>query len=157
MIPITKLKFTMSLLLLIAIGCKNKTEQQKIAAKTKAYTAVITKPDYDSLITTPCALVLYPTMQQINKMKKEDGEDFFTIVDDNQFYLAGCQTYLDSVKFKTIVKDSKGTLAFKIANNQLYKLKLGSLSWSIILFDGKTKPHKADITMFDDDFKSYIK
>lgn len=154
----SKLKLTTLLLPLFAIACKNKTAQQQQAViKTKAENTSLAKKDYDSLITTPIALVLYPTGHQIDSMKKKDGEDFYTIVDDDQFYLADCQKYLDSVKLKTLVKDSKGVMAFKTQSNQVYKLRLDTMSWSVILFNGKSKPYSADITLFADEYKQYMK
>src|SRR5262245_48637012 len=33
--------------------------------------------DYD------CAIIIYPTDKQINEMKIADGEDFYTVADDN--------------------------------------------------------------------------
>ena len=158
MISASKFIYFLSCILAVAFftACKNKTVSQKAIVEKKSR-PVTSKNDYDSLITTPCALVLYPTDKQIDSMKKKDGEDFYTIADDNQFYMANCLEYLDSVKLKTITKDSKGVLAFKTQNNQLYKLKLDTLSWSVILFNGKTKPYHTDITLFQDDYRSYMK
>ena len=65
--------------------------------------------------------------------------------------------YLDSVKAKRIVKETKGTLAFRTNKGQILKVNLDTLYWDIILFNGKSKPIKADMTSIQDDYKSYMK
>src|SRR5438105_11642192 len=46
----------------------------------------LTSPSNDTLksqrINFDCALVIYPTKEQIETMKNESGEDFFTIAED---------------------------------------------------------------------------
>jgi hypothetical protein len=143
-------------LFMLIVACKNKT-QHVATAKKQTQVNLVMKKQFDTLINTPCALVIYPTDHQLDSMKKKDGEDFYTIVDDDQFYLADCLQYLDTVKLKTIVKQSKGIIAFKTLDNQLYKFDLDTLSWSVILFNGKTKPTTPDITDFKSGYRSYMK
>lgn len=39
----------------------------------------------------------------------------------------------------------------------MYKMNLDNLYWAVILFNGKSKPVKADITNVTDDYKAYMK
>lgn len=158
MISASKLIYVFAIALTIsAIACKNKKTPQQSTVEQKSTATTFTKKDYDTLITTPGALVLYPTDHQIDSMKKKDGEDFYTGADDYQFYLANCRQYLDSVKLKTIVKHASGVVAFKTQSNQLYKFRLDTLSWNLILFNGKAKPNRADITDIEGEYKKYMK
>lgn len=139
---------------LSTFGCQSNTK--KVVIKTTAH-AIVSKTNYDTLITAPCAVLVYPTLKKIDSMKKKDGEDFYTIADDNQFYMGGSISYLDSVKVKQIVKDSKGILAFRTNTGQIFKTRLDTLYWDIILFNGKDKPIHADMMIIENDYKNYMK
>ncbi|MDB4924761.1 MAG: hypothetical protein JWR23_817 [Mucilaginibacter sp.] len=92
-------------------------------------------------------------------MKREvkDSDDFYTVADDNQYYMGTSIKFLDSVKTKMITRDAKGSLTFRTKAGKIFKTKLDSLQWNILLFNGKEKPINADITMIQDDYKSYMK
>ncbi len=56
-----------------------------------------------------CAILIYPTSEQIDEMKKNEGEeDFYIGADDSNWYQAMAIEKIDSVGIKTI--DSKRTL-----------------------------------------------
>jgi len=143
-------------LITLSFACNNKTSKKTIA-KSSNSVAIIQSNGYDSLITSPCALLVYPTLHKIDSMKKKDGQDFYTAADDNQYYMGMSIEYLDSVKAKRIVKETKGTLAFRTNKGQIFKVNLDTLYWDIILFNGKSKPIHPDMTMIQDDYKSYMK
>jgi hypothetical protein len=144
-------------------ACQSKKPTEDKAGKPDSVTVkpvVMAKQnDLDTLIATPCALLVYPTEQQIDDMKKsyKDSDDFYTAADDNQFYMGMSIEFLDSVKLKTIARGAKGKVTFKTNTGQTFNTQLAPLQWSIILFDGKSKPQNADITMLQDDYKAYMK
>jgi hypothetical protein len=49
------------------------------------------------LVDFDCAILIYPTDEQIDEMKKEFGEDFYTIADDNLWYLGQAIGIIDSM------------------------------------------------------------
>ena len=71
--------------------------------------------DYD------CAILIYPTDEQIEEMKKTVGEeDFYTIADDSQFYQGTAIGMIDSVGIKT-----------KTVNGQFLRLKGNEKTWDL--------------------------
>jgi hypothetical protein len=111
----------------------------------------------NKVITSPCAVYINPTIRQIDSMKtKGDSNDFYTIADDNQYYMYLSSQYLDSLKVRQINAESKGTMAFKTQSGQVFKVRLDTLYWGLILFNGKSQPIIADITDVDIDYKKYM-
>jgi hypothetical protein len=94
----------------------------------------------------------------ISKLKKSYSEDHYnTIVDDNQNYMDESLTYLDSVKTKQTQRESSGSVTFKTTAGKIFKMKLDTLGWAILLFNGTDKPIFADMTVFADNYKAYMK
>jgi len=111
-----------------------------------------------NVIDFPCAVIIEPDDKTIDHLKKINSEDDYnTIVDDNEFYISESTTFLDSVKLKEIQKYSKGSVVFKTAAGGIYSLKLDSIPWGVILFNGNNKPVKVDITDIEDSYHSYMK
>jgi hypothetical protein len=130
-------------------------KEEKISKKSKSTTKSVNQ---DSLIDFPCAVLVYPSSQTIALLKKTGSDnDFYTAADDNQYYMSQCIDYLDSVKTKKITRESKGVASFKAITGKTYKIQLDSLYWGVLLFNGKSKPIEADITMIQDDYNSYMK
>lgn len=68
-----------------------------------------------------CAILVYPTDEQIEEMKKEVGEeDFYTIADDAQFYQGTAIGMIDSVGIRTTT-----------ANKQFLRLKGQAKTWDL--------------------------
>jgi hypothetical protein len=88
---------------------------------------------------------------------KSDSTDFYTAADDNEYYMASCGKYLNSLKVKQISKESRGVLLFKARSSKIFKMGLDTLYWGIILFNGKTKPIVADMTDIVGDYHRYMK
>ena len=145
---------TFLFLILALTACKNSGTKKRSAKKHVTKTEIA--KGYDSLITTPCAVLIYPTLYQIDTMKKHQGEDFYTGADDYEYYMSQSGSFLDSVKEKQVIKSAKGILAFKTNTGEIFRLKLDTLYWSILLFNGRSAPVKADITAFGDNYKKYM-
>ena len=114
-------------------------------------------PQKLNTITFPCAIFVRPNLEKIEKLKKENPEDYSTIVDDNEFYMATSGDYLDSVKLKRIEIQSAGSISFKATNGTAFEIDLDSIYWGIILFNGNLKPLQGDITYINGDYESYMK
>jgi len=151
------------ILTVFIVSCKHSTKTNKTAVQHKP-TLLTRKVDSvvnvknDTTIDYPCAVVIYPSVKAISKLKKTYSEDDYnTIVDDNQNYMDESLTYLDSVKTKKIQRESIGTVSFKTASGDIFEMKLDTLGWAVLLFNGKNKPIQADMTVFADNYKTYMK
>ncbi len=111
-----------------------------------------------NLLAAPGAVVVNPSFRMIDKMKKENkADDYNTVVDDNVWYMSQSEQYLDSVKAKKIPRESEGVIKFRTESGKIYTMKLNTLFFGIILFNGKDKPMIADMTDIGDDYQKYMK
>jgi hypothetical protein len=85
-----------------------------------------------------------------------DSAEFYTAADDNQYYMGTSIQFLDSVKTQTVTRDAEGTVTFKTNTGQTFKTPLRKLQWNIVLFNGHDKPKIVDITMIEEDYRSYM-
>lgn len=149
-------------------GCTNKNRTatpQEDSINSKPASSTLTPDEYnafynsDSTVAAPdliidfdCAVLIYPTAEDINEMKKEYGEeDFYIVADDNNWYQGKAIEKLDSVGIKTTTIDGD-SLRFKgIEKTWRFDLKRDSLSgWNIILFNRRKGPQvisTVDITI----------
>ncbi|MFI5159038.1 MAG: hypothetical protein ACHQF4_09230 [Sphingobacteriales bacterium] len=144
----------------ILVSCRYNDNKASIPHKSILLThkANAVYKDNDMVIDFPCAVVVFPSDKAINKLKKSYSEgDYNTIIDDNLNYMDESLTYLDSVKTKKVERKSNGMIAFKTASGERYEVKLDTLSWAILLFNGKNKPIQADMTVFADNYQTYMK
>ena len=154
--------FEQAIILLIVLffsACRNNSSTEEIT-ETDSNIVKSAVSNKDTLISEPCALLIYPTLKQIDELRESSGNDsigFYTAADDNQYYMWMSKTFLDSVKTKTFAKNATGSATFKANTGRLFKLGLDSLQWSIVLFNGTDEPKNADITMIDEDDRSYMK
>lgn len=110
------------------------------------------------LLSQPGAVIVNPSSRQIDNMKKGQSDaDYDTVVDDNVFYMSESEHYLDSLKIYKINRESEGIMRFKTIQGKVYTLKLDTLYFDIVLFNGKDKPRHANITDMRDELKRYMK
>ncbi|HWA32490.1 MAG TPA: hypothetical protein VG737_00090 [Cyclobacteriaceae bacterium] len=109
--------------------------------------------DYD------CAVLVYPTEDQIAAMEKEYGDDFYTVADDAQFYQATAIEKLDSAGITQLVSNSKRYLKFQ-GNSREWTLdvrKRGAPEWNVIFFKKEKQPKIAyAIDVNSDSIRSYF-
>jgi hypothetical protein len=106
-----------------------------------------------------CAVLVYPTDDQIEEMKKEYGDDFYTVADDGQFYQAAAIEKLDSAGITQFVSNVKRYARFKGAGREwlLDVRKRDFPEWNIILFSKEKAPkivYSIDLTT--DSIKTYF-
>jgi hypothetical protein len=92
-------------------------------------------------IDNDCALLISPTLERIESMKKEYGEDFFTIADDATYYQGMAIGLLDSMKIKTVSTD-KANVKF-IGTSKSWTLNIarkGFPAWNLIFFKRSKEP-----------------
>ncbi len=109
--------------------------------------------DYD------CAVLIYPTEDQIASMEKEYGDDFYTVADDAQFYQAAAIEKLDSAGIRQLVSNSKRYLKF-IGTSREWTLDVrrkGAPEWNVIFFKKDKQPKVAyAIDVNSDSIQSYF-
>lgn len=108
-------------------------------------------------ITQPTAIVVIPSNRLITKYQQQYKDDFTTIVEDDTYYISQSEHYLDSVKINKLEHESEGSVNFKTPAGQVYEMKLDTLFFGIILFNGKDRPISADIVDLQTDYNKYMK
>ncbi|RKR82344.1 hypothetical protein BDD43_2520 [Mucilaginibacter gracilis] len=146
-------------LLLLLMACHQQQVKTTIVTDSTKVVTKVSSPVDTNLITQPCAVVIEPSIKLIDKVKKrhQNKEDYNTIVDDNVYYMSQSEHYLDSVKAKKVERDSEGAITFKTLRGQTYVMKLDTIFFGVMLFNGKGKPIMADITDLQADYQKYMK
>jgi hypothetical protein len=150
-----------TLIVLTFISCNQNSETKTAETSTDSVSAETRKQKTivppDTIITTPCAIMIEPTSEQIDSLKGGNEEDFYTIADDNAFYMSGVTKLLDSTKTTTIYREAIGKIIFKLPNDKTIDINLSEFYWGALLFNGKTEPIKADITDIGTEYTRYMK
>lgn len=94
--------FFSNIYLLFSISCK---KNENIAIKTKPKDTLFLKEDTILFIT--------PSEKKIEELKKQYGEDFYTIADDANYYYSNATEYLDSLKIKYANYNENVVIALK--------------------------------------------
>lgn len=110
-------------------------------------------------IATDCAILIYPTDEQIAEMKKSEGEEnFATIVDDSNWYQALAIDAIDSVG---ITKEGAERQFLKLVgdkNSWTLDIRKKNLpSWNLIFFKRSKAPEVVPTVMLTKEkVKSYF-
>jgi hypothetical protein len=105
-----------------------------------------------------CAVLIYPTHQQVEEMKKTEGEDeFYTIADDANFYQTRAIQFLDSARIKTVGTQKQFVKFVSGGSTWTLDVRKKNLpGWNLILFNTKKAPQPtAAVNMTYDLVKSY--
>jgi len=107
---------------------------------------------------TPGAVIVRPNMRQINAKKNKYGSDVFgTVLNAGMLYMYESQHYLDSIQAYKVERETEGVMKFKTTKGEIYTLKLDTLFYDIILFNGKDKPVYADMGNMAGSYAGYMK
>lgn len=140
--------------LLVISACHqtaNKTDGTKPADTATSY------PD-TMLMNKPGAVIVRPNMRQINAKKNKYGSDVFgTVLNAGMLYMYESQHYLDSIQAYKVERETEGVMKFKTTKGEIYTLKLDTLFYDIILFNGKDKPVYADMGNMLKSYSDYMK
>jgi len=112
------------------------------------------------IVSATSAVFYYPDSAQIERRKKEIGEDTFYIgADDYAFYLDQCYNYFKGVELKTTEAKEVKYIKFVKADNTSTWVKLDTLPdlWGVFLFKPQKEPRLADMIAIEDDYKDYYK
>ncbi len=111
------------------------------------------------IIDQTCAVFVSADSLQIEKKKKEFGDDFYVVADDYMYYLYETRIFLDSMKLKIVNCDSKKFLKFVYASQkpELIDLRNSDRLWEVYLFDPKRKSKAIDIIMIKEAYTDFFK
>lgn len=153
------LKYSPLLLMFAACGYMSKKVTVTDTIKVKL-TRVGKQTGIDTgLLAEPGAVIIQPSARLIDIIKKENpkDDDYDAILDDDVRYMSQSEDFLDSLKVKKVQRESEGSMKFKALSGKVYTMKLDTMFFGIILFNGKDKPINADIVEIQDDFDRYMK
>jgi len=153
----------------VFLSCGKTKETKSDSLKTASDTTKATEFDYDALfklesylaseqsdtskvqtIDFDCAVFIYPTDEQIEELKKTEGEDnFYVGADDSNFYQSQAIQLLDSVGIKTADPEKKQFLKFiGSQNNWTLDIRKKNLpAWNLIFFKKDKAPQVTPTTM----------
>ena len=152
--------FKYVLLLMILSACNSDVKKADTDTLSRIGVDTISKSPMAEigLFTKPVAVIITPSERLINKVKHTmDGASYNSVVDDNGFYLSESLKYLDSVKAYKVERESEGSIKFKTLSGTTYEMKLDTVFFGVMLFNGKDKPVMADMTMLKGDYQKYMK
>lgn len=111
----------------------------------------------DEIVSKPCAVFIMPTSEMIDSLQQADEDTYNIVLDDNMYYLGLTREYLDSLQISTLDTVAEGNLKFKTNKNEVFEFDLSQNAWQVILFNGKNKPIKLNITDSEIEIKKYLK
>lgn len=137
------------------------TISKKKVANKKTDIAEISKNRLDTIvIKNQTAIIIEPTDKQIEKRKKEVGEeDFYIGADDYMWYLDESTETFRKYKLNVLNIENGEIIKFEMenGNNAILELSGEEELWQIYLFDPKLKPKKIDMTDSENEYKTYFK
>jgi hypothetical protein len=107
----------------------------------------ITRTDLQ-VVDSTCAVIIYPTDEQLDNLKFETGDRFMELADAYSYYQGRAIEMLDSINIGT-VEGEKRYIAFKKTKSKLSELdmrKEGAPAWNLIFFKTKKDPEIISIT-----------
>ncbi|PTQ95060.1 hypothetical protein C8P68_106275 [Mucilaginibacter yixingensis] len=106
----------------------------------------------------PIAIIVSPSERLMTEKQKElDTATYNTSVDDDVWYQSEAGRYLDSIKAPQASRESEGVLRFKTTTGAVYAMRIDTLFFGVILFNGKNKPISADVTDMGSAYSRYMK
>jgi hypothetical protein len=100
------------------------------------------------MVDSTCAVIIYPTDEQINALKTEHPEDFMNLADTYSYYQGSAIELLDSIDIGTINAE-KRYLTFKGKKSRSWKLDIrkdGAPAWNLIFFNTGKEPQIISVT-----------
>lgn len=107
-----------------------------------------------------CAIIVYPTIEQIDEMKKEYGEeDFYIVADDNNWYQSQAISIIDSIGVKVITINKRFVRLKGVQTTWDLDVRKKNLpAWNLIFFKTDKKPKiAAPINLTVDEVRDYYR
>ncbi|HWY37665.1 MAG TPA: hypothetical protein VNY73_03835, partial [Bacteroidia bacterium] len=124
----------------------------------KSYVVPLGKDQDITVIKSSCAIFINPSDEQVERMKKENGEeDFATIADDQVYYTSEALNFLKNNKFDCITPDTR-FLKFVTPDSEFVfdTRALVSYGWLSILFNSDSLPKIVSPADMEATYKTYV-
>jgi len=155
-----------SLILLGSCSSKTEKESQKrhsnpMGSKSHSNTSAVKKASLnnDTLIVNEKSVVIYqPDSLTMERLKVKMGEeDFYTVADDNAFYISTSIQHLKKLKIPMLNLEGKKIIQFTAIDKKPVIMRIDTITGlgNIYLFEPGKQPYKADITSMDTEAKAY--
>ena len=137
------------------------SDSSKVETIQKYLPPNTTSANGDTLIVYRKAAVFYePDSSKIAKRRKAVGEDDFNAgVEDYAYYLNAAHDFLYGTKLTQLDAKDRQFIRFVSINKSEQTVKIDTLSelWGIYFFDPAQKAKQVDMTMIEEEYKSYFK
>ncbi len=111
-------------------------------------------------VDSDAVIIVYPDSMQVEQMKKEDGDDFYTVADDAQYYQSQTMQMCDSVKIKYLIPQ-KRYIRFESKTKTIYfdTRAKAPQGWITLLFRTDSLPRIVSVfdVISDSNLKAYFK
>ena len=117
------------------------------AARSLAHTPAQLRAPHPAEVTVaaPCAVLYSPDAARIVQMKRLGPlSDFYTVANDNLYYLATTRDYLQQRRIKVLDTDVR-RVRFVRPNGTPVRVVAIPMGWGLLLFNGRTAPVKGDL------------
>ena len=104
---------------------------------------VAVKPAEIQTVDSTCAILIYPTEEQLAELKTEYGDNFQTVASDNIYYHGMAIQMLDSINVETVTANARYINFKGRTGTQAWTLdirKEGAPPWNLIFFHRNKKP-----------------
>ena len=112
---------------------------------------------HEDLVNFKCAVVVSPNEDKFNVDKSSYESSNDSLATEMQLYLGEALHYLDSSGTKILARKSKGEIVFQLKTGKKVMKSLSSYAWQIIFFNGFDEPKEVDMSIFDKEYRSYMK
>jgi hypothetical protein len=152
-------------LILLTVACTATKERNAVSEnkppkeKLLSYRDTIVETDSTFEIGKACAVFFSPSDAELERLKKEIGEeDYFITMDDYMWYFSESSTFLEEKGLKTITTSEK-SVHVHLLNGSIKTFYPGdtTIGWSPLLFDGKNTIKKTDLVNIQPDYDALFK
>jgi hypothetical protein len=146
------------ILFFLAASCTTEPDQKTENVAASNVPASVNTDTLDISLTT--AVMYEPDSGAIAKRKKEIGEENFLIgADDYLNYMHLSSEFFEKEKFNIIHAKTKNVLRFTLSNGSKNIIRLDTVPelWGVYLFSPGQHPKLIDMTVTEDEYKTYFK
>ena len=128
------------------------------AMQIESYLVKGSDQDKTTVITAKCAVYVSPDIETLSAMRKEYGDDYFTIADDANWYMSESSRTLDSLGVKQ--ENIQTRYVQCLINGSQYTIDLNAetgLYWKLFFFNPNKKPRVMSMArLWPDTVRAYF-
>ena len=145
-----KLRWVVPLLMAGCVGSGDAPAGEEIATSAGAASGEQPAARDTASYNVPIVLLVSPDSQEIERLKQQLGEDFYTVADDAMWYRASAYELLDSLQIP-YAEVRRGAARFLVdGRSTQVSWQDVELTWFSVVYDGKKEPRfTADVDLRD--------